>query len=277
MKTCSSCSLTDVSFQKGRNQCVECRKAYMRAYYQTPSGKAAIQKAQRKWFEANKKARKATIQRWNKENQDKVQGSRLARYARDPEGCRAKIRDKLRSLRLHKEAHFLQYRKSRQALERDLVRTLKDRPCQDCGGSFPPCAMDFDHVRGEKKFAVANSTCGGYSLATITAEAGKCDVVCACCHRIRTRANHHVSSSSRRAWLNSLKSDPCTDCGKTFPPEAMDFDHVMGQKTSDISRMYGCRKERIKEELLKCVLVCACCHRIRTEERNGRGRQDRAA
>jgi len=193
--------------------------------------------------------------------------------------CRRRIeREKLRALRLRKKSHFLQYRQSRQALERGLLRTLKDRPCQDCGKKFSPCAMDFDHVRGTKKFALANSTCGGYSLEAIAEEAAKCDVVCACCHRTRTRSRRQpVVLSLRRQWLNSLKSGFCADCAGTFPPEAMDFDHVSGVKTSDISRLYGCRQERIEEELLKCVLVCACCHRVRTEERHVRREQaDRA-
>ena len=30
-----------------------------------------------------------------------------------------------------------------------LLDQLRDRPCADCGGRFPPCAMDFDHVTRE--------------------------------------------------------------------------------------------------------------------------------
>src|SRR6478609_9430848 len=33
------------------------------------------------------------------------------------------------------------------------VDSLKNKPCQDCGVKFPPCAMDFDHRVGEVKVA----------------------------------------------------------------------------------------------------------------------------
>src|SRR5688572_24069191 len=37
---------------------------------------------------------------------------------------------------------------------RAFMNAIKDRPCADCGGSFPPYCMDFDHVRGVKSFNV---------------------------------------------------------------------------------------------------------------------------
>jgi hypothetical protein len=43
--------------------------------------------------------------------------------------------------------------------------------------------MDFDHVRGEKLGCVPQMS----SVERILAEAAKCDVVCANCHRIRTQ------------------------------------------------------------------------------------------
>lgn len=64
------------------------------------------------------------------------------------------------------------------------LRRLKDVPCADCGKRFPPCAMDFDHVRGEKLFNVGEGV--RFTLSVILAEAAKCEVVCANCHRIRT-------------------------------------------------------------------------------------------
>lgn len=82
-------------------------------------------------------------------------------------------------------------------LERHLaVRRLKDAPCADCGGRFPPYCMDFDHVRGEKRANVAQLMC--YSLKAILAEIAKCDLVCANCHRIRTEASRW--SKMRASW-----------------------------------------------------------------------------
>lgn len=65
-------------------------------------------------------------------------------------------------------------------------------------------------------------------------------------------------------------SHPCSDCGLSFPPECMDFDHRDGvSKTTEVSRMRVATApwSRIQEEMAKCDLVCACCHRIRTKKR----------
>jgi hypothetical protein len=50
----------------------------------------------------------------------------------------------------------------------------------------------------------------------------------------------------------------------------MDFDHVNGQeKYMDVSTMCdkGFSKEKILQEIAKCELVCAVCHRIREKNR----------
>lgn len=62
----------------------------------------------------------------------------------------------------------------------------KDVPCADCGRNWPAVAMDFDHVRGVKIGNIASMVSSGYKIDLIKAEVAKCDVVCACCHRIRT-------------------------------------------------------------------------------------------
>ncbi len=67
------------------------------------------------------------------------------------------------------------------------VTTLKRRPCMDCGGTFPPVCMDFDHLPGNKKSGnVSTMARLGWSTEKILAEIAKCDLVCSNCHRIRT-------------------------------------------------------------------------------------------
>jgi hypothetical protein len=58
-------------------------------------------------------------------------------------------------------------------------------PCLDCGGSFHPVAMDFDHVRGTKKYGISNMVSRRMPLDTILKEIEKCEVRCAPCHRTR--------------------------------------------------------------------------------------------
>lgn len=68
---------------------------------------------------------------------------------------------------------------------------LKRQPCMDCGRSFEPCAMDFDHRDPTtKRFDVATAVGGGMVWSRIEAEIQKCDLVCAVCHRYRTAGLH---------------------------------------------------------------------------------------
>ena len=69
---------------------------------------------------------------------------------------------------------------------RELVDSLKDKPCMDCGGEFHPFIMEFDHVRGKKKFGIAKAVNMALRIQTILEEVEKCDLVCSNCHRMRT-------------------------------------------------------------------------------------------
>jgi hypothetical protein len=57
---------------------------------------------------------------------------------------------------------------------------------------------------------------------------------------------------------------PCSRCGRDYPSYVMDFHHRNPEnKYMSISRMAdGSRWGRIKQELRKCDLYCANCHRI---------------
>lgn len=71
----------------------------------------------------------------------------------------------------------------------------------------------------------------------------------------------------KRNWFNELKSAPCQDCNTTYPPYVMDFDHVRGKKLFGVTSSHHRSKKQILEEVAKCELVCANCHRIRTQNR----------
>jgi hypothetical protein len=76
-----------------------------------------------------------------------------------------------------------------------------------------------------------------------------------------------IRREKRNAFLATVKSKPCMDCGGIFPAECMDFDHVRGIKLLNVSQMILCKEEIVREEIAKCDLVCANCHRIRTVKR----------
>lgn len=65
--------------------------------------------------------------------------------------------------------------------------------CADCGYNASAYALQFDHIRGEKKANVSDLIRSDYTWSTILEEIDKCEVVCANCHAIRTksRGQHH--------------------------------------------------------------------------------------
>lgn len=66
------------------------------------------------------------------------------------------------------------------------INSLKmGQPCVDCGNTYSPCAMDFDHVRGVKRFSIGTDS-GYHSMKTLHEELDKCELRCAVCHRIKT-------------------------------------------------------------------------------------------
>ena len=97
----------------------------------------------------------------------------------------------------HYLAHQDRYKKSakeRHLAYRDAIRRLKEKPCADCQHEFSYYVMDFDHVSGDKEAEVSRLACGGH-LKKALAEAEKCEVVCANCHRIRTFKRIKAGSS----------------------------------------------------------------------------------
>ena len=90
-----------------------------------------------------------------------------------------------------------------------------------------------------------------------------------------TRVPSRAWERGRAEWLLSLKSGrPCTDCGRIFPPQVMQWDHLPGvPKLGDISNGLNSRsRDEILDEIAKCELVCTNCHAIRTFQRAGWGK-----
>ena len=76
---------------------------------------------------------------------------------------------------------------------------------------------------------------------------------------------------SRTEMVTEIKAAPCADCKSCFPPECMDFDHILerGPKLFNIATALSklVSIEKLLEEIAKCDLVCANCHRTRTKKR----------
>jgi len=151
-----------------------------------------------------------------------------------------------------------------------LVKETKEASsCMDCGHKFPYFVMDFDHRDPTTKVTdVSILVKNGTRWALVLEEIAKCDLVCVNCHRLRTYKGQSCYRTRRyehhRNILDQLKtSTPCLDCGKTYQPCQMDLDHLKS-KSANVSKLMSQATEVLLKELAKCHLVCANCHRVRS-------------
>ena len=89
-------------------------------------------------------------------------------------------------------------------------------------------------------------------------------------HGPRMREQIKVATKIRRGALiehvlHYLYKNPCVDCGES-DVLVLEFDHVRGKKKMAISQMVSGEytKRLIDEEIAKCDVRCANCHRRRT-------------
>jgi|ERR1051326_1265154 hypothetical protein len=79
-----------------------------------------------------------------------------------------------------------------------------------------------------------------------------------------------ASQQINKELVWSIKaSNPCVDCFTWFNPWIMEFDHLpQFDKTINISKaIYKHGFDYLINEIMKCDLVCANCHRERTYNR----------
>ncbi len=177
----------------------------------------------------------------------------------------------------YRETHRTKYREQnveilrRSRAERyAALDVIKSQPCVDCRGVFPLCVMDFDHRDPGSKTGAISSMAKHSPWEKVLDEIAKCDLVCVNCHRARTWSGSS-RVSPKRQFLRDLKKAPCLDCGKQLKPHQMDFDHVRGEKLIEVSQATGFSERTLLEEIQKCDVVCANCHRLRTSARETRG------
>ncbi len=156
--------------------------------------------------------------------------------------------------------------------------------CLDCGVSHPtePYLMEFDHLR-DKKENVSWAVLRGWSLSSVMEEIAKCELVCVMCHRFRTwkripdvrsinckAENQKKMRRRKKELVDRRKRNPCTICGGSFEPCQMDFDHIDPEtKLSKVSDMLrGYTTKQIEEEMDRCQLLCAQCHRRKHHSRS---------
>jgi hypothetical protein len=74
-----------------------------------------------------------------------------------------------------------------------------------------------------------------------------------------------------RYLVDYLRSHPCVDCGEA-DPLVLEFDHLAGKRFAISQGFSGRNWQSVLDEIAKCDVVCANCHRRRTAGRHGHTR-----
>ena len=93
-------------------------------------------------------------------------------------------------------------------------------------------------------------------------------------YHARNSARRVAQSRDRRAKLARFHAElkaatPCADCDTFFHHAAMTWDHLPEEsKATDVAVLVaGGMRKKFFVEILKCELVCANCHAVRTWSR----------
>jgi ABC-type Zn2+ transport system substrate-binding protein/surface adhesin len=106
----------------------------------------------------------------------------------------------------------------------------------------------------------------------------KLQTECKTCHSIYLKQHYqdnkqqYLENISKRkkeiqVFIRDQKNKPCYDCKKNYPYYVMDFDHRENKEFNLNGAWKRYSIDKIKQEISKCDLVCANCHRERTWQR----------
>jgi len=149
----------------------------------------------------------------------------------------------------------------------DLIVAFGGR-CVDCGYAGYAGALDFHHRDPSSKEFALSAFHG--TLVDFSAEAAKCDLLCAICHRLRhlaaladrpvTPVVTHRRRRKQRAVLSM--GTACYGCDRRGPAALFDCHH-WDATTKSFGVQDGNTRAwpRIAAELAKCVMLRANCHR----------------
>jgi hypothetical protein len=86
-------------------------------------------------------------------------------------------------------------------------------------------------------------------------------------HMAQIRARRERRRAANKAFIiDYLRVHPCVDCGET-DIVVLEFDHLRDKRANVSYLIQGGEMQRLCEEIEKCDVVCANCHRRRTARR----------
>ncbi len=114
-----------------------------------------------------------------------------------------------------------------------------------------------------------------------SSEEGCRDGFCKPCRREYDKARYALDKGigpSASKWrhqekwkvIQKAKDVSCKDCNEKYLWVAMVFDHVRGEKVKNVARLLASGSmQAMLDEIQKCEVVCASCHRVRKAKRAG--------
>jgi len=159
--------------------------------------------------------------------------------------------------------------RTRRARIRNWLNERKaDAGCHRCDEADAAC-LDFHHRKTDGKAGnVCDLVTRGWGRERLREELAKCVVLCANCHRKKhaeTNSPREGARAHQRRIVDDYKDERgCTRCQEDVSPSALDCHHRDGaEKHTSVGRLIsdGCSMDELYEELSKCEILCANCHR----------------
>ncbi len=171
--------------------------------------------------------------------------------------------------------------KHRKKIVEHFVSLKINTSCIDCGETDIRI-LEFDHKDPKDKTCIVLLA---HSIKMMDIEAGKCEIRCRMCHRIKSHRDGYNCSKPMELWtqdytadkkrrdklrefINSFKTE-CSICGWYDKDKlyCLDFDHLnREEKSFIISSAINMRKsiEEVEKEIKKCRVLCCNCHKFET-------------
>lgn len=138
--------------------------------------------------------------------------------------------------------------------------------CSRCGQTDAAC-LEYHHVNPElKEKAIGELITHGHGKQSLQEEIAKCEILCANCHRkehYNVPENPRGKREEQRQWLYEYKRETggCRRCPET-DPRCLVFHHS-GEKRATVASLVadGATNVAIREEIQRCTVLCANCHR----------------
>ena len=151
-----------------------------------------------------------------------------------------------------------------------IYKRRKDRGvCVQCGAekedkSLTKCSNCLEKERETYRTKIEKMICGYCGKSTVGSPNKR---VCISCRKDRVLYVRNRLRSMKETYVKFM-GGKCEKCGiETNRYEIYDFHHINpNKKDIGINRLFRFSKnnmeKKIKEELLKCILLCSNCHRV---------------